>query len=95
MAEISDRVEFNPDLHVKVGTQHGTVVVSKRSVECFRLFVEFESQQMVAEELELSWYTVRNHLTALYHALDVTGQVGAMKVLGWLKLPERSGSDHD
>lgn len=39
----------------------------------------------VAHELGVSEQTIKNHLSAVYHKLEVHNLIGAFKALGWLR----------
>lgn len=54
-----------------------------------------ETMHEAAASLEISEQTVKNHLSEIYHRLDVRGLVAAYGLLGWLKAPGDVRSEID
>ncbi len=55
-------------------------ILSKRETEILRLLVEGYDYRATAEKLFLSSYTVRTHITNIYHKLHVTSKAKAINV---------------
>jgi DNA-binding CsgD family transcriptional regulator len=60
-------------------------------IKVMEAYIRLGSQKAVANELNLSYQTVRNHLEALYIRLGVSGVVEALNALGWIKVPNNRG----
>lgn len=66
----------------------GTSILTKREHEVFSLLVLNKTTKEIAEELEISEKTVRNHISNVIQKLGVSGRAGAVVEL--LKLKELS-----
>jgi len=63
-------------------------ILTKREREVFELLIKNKSTNEIAEELEISEKTVRNHISNAMQKLGVKGRAGAVVEL--LKLGELS-----
>jgi len=52
-----------------------------------RTYLECEHIGCAAEELGLKPQTVKNALSVIYSKLDTTNMLGAIKAMGWAKVP--------
>jgi hypothetical protein len=50
-------------------------------------YTRLGSQKLVAQELGISYQTVKNHLTHLYVRLGVNGAIEALNKMGWIAAP--------
>ncbi len=62
-------------------------LLSHQEERVLRLRAEGKGISECAAEIGISDQTVKNHLTSVYHKLDVTNGTEAMRALGWLKVP--------
>jgi len=60
---------------------------SGRELEVFAAYCRCGSMRRAAEVLGVKEQTVKNHLSRLYRALEVPGNLPAAIALGWLFIP--------
>lgn len=58
--------------------------LSAREIDVLLELMDGQGSKAVAARLGVSQQTIKNHLTAVYHKLDVPSLVGAYRTLGWL-----------
>lgn len=77
IAMLAQTSALNKNEKQQVPTQ---TILSKRETEILRLLVEGYDYRATAEKLFLSTYTVRTHITNIYHKLHVTSKAKAINV---------------
>lgn len=60
-------------------------------LKIMEVYLRTGSQKMVAEELGISPQTVKNHLGSLYTRLGTDNAIGALNILGWVRVPVTHG----
>jgi hypothetical protein len=57
-------------------------------LERLRAYVQYGSLKAAAHALHVPLQTFKNNMAQLYARLDVSGEIEALKALGWITLPE-------
>lgn len=65
--------------------------LAPREVEILLLMAEGLTAKESANRLGISSQTIKNHLSNAYRKLDVTGLVGALRAMGWIRITPAEG----
>jgi len=65
---------------------HGPHLLSRHQRRAVEMYATHGTHKAAAHAMGLSEQTIKNHLSAVYHRLGVTGSIEAFTALGWLRV---------
>jgi excisionase family DNA binding protein len=73
---------------IALDSRGNPIALTDRQVEALAAYAATGSQKDAGRRLGLTATSIHAHLHRLYERLDVEDAIGAMRALGWLRVPE-------